>query len=117
MSSESIAAELLAAHDAGTRTPLFSTRAEGLTLPQAYEAADALRRLRVARGERPLGWKIGFTNRSIWDRYRVHAPIWGPVWDGTVTQLEGTSHTVSLDRLVQPRLEPEIVFGFAHAPA
>jgi 2-oxo-3-hexenedioate decarboxylase len=116
VNGESIAAELLAAHDAGTRTPLFSTRPAGLTLAQAYDAADALRRLRMARGERPLGWKIGFTNRGIWERYRVHAPIWGPVWDGTLTQLAGTSHTVSLDRLVQPRLVLEIVFGFAQAP-
>ena len=36
-----------------------------------------IRRLRIARGERPLGYKIGFTNRGIWDRYGVHAPIWG----------------------------------------
>jgi 2-oxo-3-hexenedioate decarboxylase len=116
VNSESIATELLAAYDAGTRAPLFSTRPEGLTLPQAYEAADVLRRLRIARDERPLGWKIGFTNRSIWDRYRVHAPIWGPVWDSTVAQIDGISHGVSLGRLVQPRLEPEIVFGFARAP-
>ena len=116
MTAESIAAELLAAYDAGTRTSLFSTRPGGLTLPQAYEAANVLRGLRISRGERPLGWKIGFTNRSIWDRYGVHAPIWGPVWDRTVAQIDGTSHRVSLGGLVQPRLEPEIVFGFARAP-
>ena len=93
--------------------PLFSTRPGGLTLPEAYAAADTLRRRRLSRGERPLGWKIGFTNRSIWDRYGVHAPIWGPVWDSTVTQVDGTEHTTSLAGLVQPRLEPEVVFGFA----
>lgn len=116
MTSDDVAKELLAAYDAGTRVPLFSTRPEGLTLPDAYAAADALRSRRLQRGERPLGWKIGFTNRSIWDRYRVHAPIWGPVWDSTVTQLEAAEHTTSLADLVQPRLEPEIVFGFARPP-
>lgn len=116
MTSDDLAEELLAAYDAGTRVPLFSTRPEGLTLPDAYAAADALRRRRLRRGERPLGWKIGFTNRSIWARYRVHAPIWGPVWDNTVIQLHGSEHSTSLAGLVQPRIEPEIVFGFARPP-
>ena len=31
------------------------------------------------RGERPAGYKIGFTNRGIWQRYQVFALIWGPV--------------------------------------
>ena len=116
MTSDEIAEELLAAYDCGTGVPLFSTRRGGLMLTDAYAAADALRRQRLARGERPLGWKIGFTNRSIWERYRVHAPIWGPVWDSTVTQLDAVEHITSLAGLVQPRLEPEIVFGFARSP-
>ena len=37
----------------------------------------------MARGERPVGWKIGFTNETIWDEYGVHAPIWGPMYDST----------------------------------
>ena len=52
-------------------------------MSDAFAAADTLRRLRIARGEKPLGYKIGFTNRSIWERYGVHQPIWGPVWDST----------------------------------
>src|SRR3712207_7701374 len=39
---------------------------------------------RMTRGERALGWKIGFTNRTIWDEYGVHAPIWGPMYDSTL---------------------------------
>ena len=70
--------------------------------------------MRIARGERPLGYKIGFTNRGIWDRYGVHAPIWGPVWsiDGRAAAVGGEA-SVSLAPFVQPRLEPEIMFGFA----
>jgi 2-oxo-3-hexenedioate decarboxylase len=78
--------------------------------------ADELRTRRLARGEKPLGYKIGFTNRSIWQRYGVHAPIWGPVWDRTVTLLDRSDARVSLAGLSQPRLEPEVVFGFKHAP-
>ena len=111
------AAELLRAYDAGARLPLLTARGPGpMPLERAYAIADAVRSLRLARGERALGYKIGFTNRTIWARYGVHAPIWGPVWDATVAQIDGTRHAVSLRGLVQPRLEPEIMFGFARTP-
>ena len=89
----------------------------GLTLAGAYAVADEIRRLRIARGEKPLGYKIGFTNRGIWARYGVHEPIWAPVWDGTVESLDDRGEAeVSLAPFVQPRLEPEVMFGFAAAP-
>jgi 2-oxo-3-hexenedioate decarboxylase len=71
---------------------------------------------RTARGERPLGRKIGFTNRTIWAEYDVWAPIWGTMYDSTVQRLVGADARFALDRLVEPRIEPEIVFGLARAP-
>ena len=85
-------------------------------LPAAYRLAAELERRRVAAGDLPAGWKIGFTNRSIWPRYGVHEPIWGRVWRSTLTLLPGTVADVSLAGLVQPRIEPEIVFGLAATP-
>lgn len=114
---ESLVTALLSASDTAGRLALPSARPGGLDLASAYAVADALRQRRIARGERVVGYKIGFTNRSIWARYGVHAPIWGPVWDTTVEAFNGTSHEVSLRGLVQPRLEPEVMFGFARAPA
>jgi len=89
-----------------------------LSLEQAYAVADEIRRLRIARGETPRGYKIGFTNRGIWDRYGVHAPIWTPIWDTTVESLDAARNeaVVSLAPFAQPRLEPEVMFGFAAAP-
>ena len=110
------ASEVLAAYDAARLITLLSSREGGLSVREAFAVADRVRVRRVARGEQPLGYKIGFTNRTIWERYGVHAPIWGPVWSTTVTQLEGVSHATSLQGLVQPRLEPEIMFGLARAP-
>jgi 2-keto-4-pentenoate hydratase len=112
----SLAPRLLAAYDAGSLTPLPSSEDAAFTMPGAFAAADALRTLRIARGEKPVGYKIGFTNRSIWQRYGVHQPIWGPVWDSTATLLDGATARLSLRGLSQPRLEPEVVFGFARAP-
>ncbi|MGZ5206198.1 MAG: 2-keto-4-pentenoate hydratase [Caldimonas sp.] len=107
---------LLAALDEARLVPLLSEADPGFDLREAFAVADASRRLRLIRGERPLGYKIGFTNRGIWDRYGVHAPIWGPVWNTTVESVDGGEASVSLAPFSQPRLEPEIMFGFARAP-
>ena len=112
-----LAERLLAALDRGECIALLSAQSGGLPLEPAYAVAQRLAQLRSARGERPVGWKIGFTNRSIWNRYGVHAPIWGPVWDSTAALLDGSQARVSLAGFSQPRLEPEVVFGFARAPA
>lgn len=116
MDSAALADELLAAWDDSRLIRPPSARPEGLTLAQAFEVADLLRERRIARGDEPRGYKIGFTNRTIWPRYGVFAPIWAPVWRSTVTLLQGPEAQVSLAGLVQPRIEPEIVFGFARAP-
>ncbi len=112
----SVAAVLLDAYDAAALCARPSLQDPAFDLRAAFATADALRGLRIARGERPVGYKIGFTNRSLWQRYGVHQPIWGPVWDSTATLLDGASARVSLQGLSQPRLEPEVVFGFASAP-
>lgn len=116
MDTEALADELLGAWDGSRLIEPPSARAGGLSLAQAFEVGEALRQRRMARGDEPCGYKIGFTNRTIWPRYGVFAPIWAPVWRSTVTMLDGLETTVSLAGLVQPRLEPEIVFGFARAP-
>ena len=113
---DSRARELLAALDAVRLVPLLTERDPAFDLKEAFATADALRRLRLGRGERPLGYKIGFTNRGIWARYGVWAPIWGPVWNTTVEHVEGDEASVSLAPFSQPRLEPEVMFGLARAP-
>ena len=116
MSAGALAARLMAARDAAVCAPLPTAQQPGFSLADAYAVADEIRSQRIARGEHPRGYKIGFTNRSIWPKYGVFAPVWAPVWDSTLTLLDGTETQLSLAGLVQPRLEPEIVFGFARAP-
>lgn len=89
--------------------------AEIVDVPSAYGSALAVRALRIARGECPAGYKIGFTNRTIWPRYAVFVPIWGPMWNTTVTYCDGAG-AVSLTHLCEPRIEPEAVFGFKATP-
>jgi 2-oxo-3-hexenedioate decarboxylase len=113
---ESLAQQLLQAWDGARCIPLPSADAAGLPQEVAYAVADRLRALRIARGERPVGWKIGFTNRSLWPRYGVDRPMWAPVWDTTTHMLEGQEARMSMQGLCQPRIEPEIAFVFDVAP-
>jgi 2-keto-4-pentenoate hydratase len=91
-------------------------------LAAGYAAQLAIRELRIAGGERPLGYKVGFTNRTIWPRYEVYAPIWGSMWDSSVTDFDPASPAglpqgeISLAGLCEPRIEPEIVFCLREAP-
>ena len=85
-------------------------------VPAAYRQQLAVRQLRLDRGERARGFKIGFTNRGIWPRYNVYAPIWGTVWSTTLAFCDGQGQ-LSLAGTCQPRIEPETVFGMRATPA
>lgn len=106
---------LLSHLDSGQLWPAGAGAEPALDVAAAYQTALAVRRLRIARGEVPRGYKIGFTNRGIWPVYQVFAPIWGTVWDTTLTQCDGRGE-LSLARTCQPRLEPEVVFCLRAEP-
>jgi 2-oxo-3-hexenedioate decarboxylase len=118
---EAIAAEALAAMDGARQIAPFSARYPGLTLEDAYRILARLCELRTARGERVIGRKIGFTNRTIWAEYGVHTPMWGFLFDTTVRGLppprQAAQHPFTLAHFAEPRIEPEIVFRLADAPS
>jgi 2-oxo-3-hexenedioate decarboxylase len=116
MDVQEITQEAFAALGAGRQVQPFSARRPDFRLEEAYRVAAAVRAERETRGERPVGRKIGFTNRTIWAEYNVHAPMWGYVYDRTVGDLPGGGGDVSLQGLAEPRIEPEIVFGLAAPP-
>ncbi len=105
------AREILDALDHQKRLSAFG----GIELPQAYSVVAEMKRLRTARGEKVLGRKIGFTNRTIWDEYKVFGPIWGYMYDTTLFDASA-ARNVDLSKFAEPRLEPEIAFGFSRAP-
>ena len=82
----------------------------------AYAIAWDVHARRRERGERPVGRKIGFTNRTIWAEYGVWAPIWSHVYDSTVHHApDGDAH-LAIGHLLQPRIEPEIQLHFSRTP-
>lgn len=112
-----LAEDLIAAHEHARVVPPFSKSHPGLTPEAGYAAARKLHEHRLAKGWKALGRKIGFTNRTLWQRYGVHEPMWGTVYDRTLVHAQNDRAQVSLEGLVQPRIEPEICFKLKRAPA
>ncbi len=114
---ETTATAILAALDQRRQIGPFTDQPGGLLLPDAYRVSRMVTAKRLARGEVPVGRKIGFTNRMIWDEYGVHHPIDGPVFDTTLTATSAGPQTFSLAAFLEPRIEPEIVLGLSHTPS
>jgi len=110
---DAIAGEVLAALDAHKQIAPFSSRPKKLAQDEAYRVSARCMQMRRARGETVVGRKIGFTNRTIWPEYGVYAPNWGYVTDRTVHDL---AQPLSVAAFVEPKIEPEIVFGMGAAP-
>jgi len=116
LSTEQCAAELRDAFVSGRSIASFTSRDPSFDLARAHAVAASLHRARLARGERPVGRKIGFTNRNLWAEYGVHEPIWGYVYDTTLSVAAGGRADLAIGRLLEPRIEPEIVLHFARTP-
>lgn len=116
MNATEVAAELAELHGrAGLAAP-FTSRDPEFTPASGYAAARQLHERRLKAGWRPVGRKIGFTNRTLWERYGVYEPIWGTVYDRTFQWAQQGRAEVSLTGLAQPRIEPEICFKLKAAP-
>ena len=108
---DEVASRLIAAYDAARTVAPITDGAADFDVAAAYDVLFEIERRRRAQGWMPVGRKIGFTNRTIWQRYGVYDPIWAHTWTHTVQDAVDGQATLALQRLVQPRIEPEVVFG------
>jgi 2-keto-4-pentenoate hydratase len=65
----------------------------------------AKRRARIAAGEKPLGWKVGFGAPAMMEKFRITAPLVGFLMQRALIPPGGTA---SLQGWVKPVAEPEI---------
>jgi 2-oxo-3-hexenedioate decarboxylase len=117
MDATTLGAELVDMHANARMVAPFTQRDPALTPETGYSASRELHAHRLAQGWKPLGRKIGFTNRTIWPRYGVYEPIWGWIYDRTFVASAHNRATISLAGLVQPRIEPEICFKLKARPS
>lgn len=115
--SEQISQEVMALLGTERQVEPFSRRYPNFELAEAYDVVARVGSLRRGRGEKPIGRKIGFTNRSIWGDLGIAAPIWNYVFDRTVSNAVTGHANTSLSGMPEPRIEPEIVLHLASTPA
>ena len=82
-----------------------------IDMDEAYRVQSAFTDLRVAAGERIVGWKLGYTSNAMREQMGVAEPNFGPLTDAMIL---GSGDAVASE-LVQPRVEPEIAFRFGTA--
>jgi 2-keto-4-pentenoate hydratase len=114
------ARQLLEARALSQTLPPLSAAAS-LSVEEAYQITHRIMSLRSARGEQLVGRKIEFSNRKVWQCFgldeALHGPIWAPLFASTVRDAEDNTGVQSLAGAMQPRIEPEIVFGLGKTPA
>ena len=105
-----IAERLIAAYDTATTLPPITAGAPEFSVADGYRVLGEIEQRRRAQGWQVVGRKIGFTNRTIWPRYNVWQPLWAHLWSHTVHFAPSGEASLALQSLVQPRIEPEVVF-------
>ena len=110
-----LADRLIAAYDGGRVLAPITDEAADFDVAAAYDVLAEIERRRRAQGWVPVGRKIGFTNRTLWPRYGVFEPMWAHMWTHTVHYARDGNASLALSGLVQPRIEPEVVFGLGAA--
>jgi 2-oxo-3-hexenedioate decarboxylase len=114
-SLEQLTADLLQARDAAQLTTQPSQRGAGFHIEHGYEVGRSLHARLVERGYRPAGRKIGFTNPAMWELFKVKQPIWAHMYTQTIHFAQEGHVRLSLDGMVAPRLEPEVVLKLRQA--
>lgn len=104
---DSVATELLACEAERRDRPRFTDEWPGLDVETGYRIQDETLRRRLARGERVVGIKLGLTSKAKQERMGVDTPFVAWLTDAMVLQ---PGDQVPQQRLIHPRIEPEIVF-------
>ena len=86
--------------------PQLSNRTE-FNLDDSYAIQSASIARRLARGERRVGVKMGFTSRAKIIQMGIDDMIWGRLTDGMFVE---DGDTIDFSKYVHPRVEPEIAF-------
>jgi 2-keto-4-pentenoate hydratase len=83
----------------------MTTATDDPRIDRGMAAQLAARRERIAAGEKPIGWKVGFGTQAAMQRFGLAAPLVGFL---TARGLVPSGGTVSLAGWERPAAEPEI---------
>ena len=97
---------------ARTRVPVlpFSESENLSSVETAYAIQERWSTLRLARGEKIVGRKIGMTSDVIRKQMGVSEPDYGSLWDTTFFHATGGAVEIPANAFLQPRIEGEVAF-------
>jgi 2-keto-4-pentenoate hydratase len=95
-----------------TRSPIPPiTESEGITdVKIAYAIQTHWTDMRIKRGDKVVGRKIGLTNKAIQEQLKVNEPDYGTLWQSSFYEAKNGSVTVPTSDFISPRIEGEIAF-------
>jgi 2-keto-4-pentenoate hydratase len=107
---ETIASRLDTAWQTGTPIPPI-TESDGITdTAIAYAIQTQWTKMRVERGEKVIGRKIGLTSKAIQTHLGVNEPDYGNLWSSSFYEAKDGKVNIPADDFLQPRIEGEIAF-------
>lgn len=107
---EAIATELFKAERDTYEVDKFTDEYEGLTIEVAYDIQELLVEKKLHEEKAQVsGWKLGLTSRAKQEMMGVHEPSYGVLLDSMELS---PAQPISLNRLIHPKIEPEIAFIF-----
>jgi len=89
--------------------PLTETEALE-SFEDAYAIQSGWSRLRLDRGERIIGRKIGLTSLAMQEQMGVNEPDYGSLWASRYFPATGGRVEIPVESFLQPRLEGELAF-------
>ncbi len=96
-----------------SQAQLPSKTIPNFSLSDAYTTALEIKEVRENKKDKASGIKVGFTNKTIWDKYSVNAPIYGFMYSSTVLS---NKQSFSPEKFLEPKFEPEIFFRLSKKP-
>jgi 2-keto-4-pentenoate hydratase len=87
------------------------SESEGLEdVDRAYEIQTLWSEMRIGRGERIIGRKIGLTSFAMQEQLGVSEPDYGSLWDSRYFPAQGGRTEMPAEPFLQPFLEGELAF-------
>ena len=105
--SDALVQRLLEGRRGPRATAPLSESTPNLTLEQAYDLQRQVEQALVGRGERVVGYKVGFTTATLQERHGVTEPVLGFMLGSGVY---GSGDAVPLSRFVAIGVEVEVAF-------
>jgi 2-keto-4-pentenoate hydratase len=95
-----------------TSTPIAPiSEKDGISsVTAAYAIQTHWTKLRLKRGEKISGRKIGLTSKAVQQQLGVDEPDYGTLWDSSFYQTKDGKVTIPASDFLQPRIEGEVAF-------